>query len=258
MQGIKPYTKLASFGGASSIDIFFTDDKGQSLPCNYIKIFAASGPASSTDNYEVYFSGMSGGFAASRPSLLAPNSGDYIISGAGAAAVLRFVSATTGNGAATQVVFSDTTKFDGSTPRSAQFIADYCNESSAFSTAFTASAENNTLRVYRKTTGSTAYIRYGSAASGVSGVFGFVTNTSAYGLDASGDEPIRNDLIAASMAVKLSGQKPVELYLYDQDKVTGVKIAKGAGINDAIIYVVYGVAQSYQNSLAFRGLNIGS
>ena len=256
MDSIKTYCKIASFGAASSINFTFTDAAGSALECNYIKIFAASGAQSTADNFEVYFSGINSGFTAKGASIVASTVGPYTISG-GATTRLQFSRATTGTG--TACLLTNTTIFDGITPRSAQTVADYLNTVANFSGTLNLSAtsDNEYLRVTSKSTGSAEYVRFITSIGTFTPPI-FAANTSAYGYDASASEPIRNDLVAASLAVKVSGQKPTTVILSDSDRATGIKVAKQSGIGDRLIYVVYGVVQSNQNSMAFRGINTGS
>lgn len=60
MYSVKTYCKIADAGTAGSETVFnFTDDRGQTLNCDYIHVFVTDS-ASSVDRYDVFMGGLSG------------------------------------------------------------------------------------------------------------------------------------------------------------------------------------------------------
>jgi len=60
MYSVNTYCKIADAGTAGSETVFnFTDDKGQTLNCDYIRVFVTDS-ASSVDTYDVFIGGLSG------------------------------------------------------------------------------------------------------------------------------------------------------------------------------------------------------
>lgn len=249
MYSVKTYSKVIDTFGTTPINISFTDNKGVVLPCNYIKLFSAGGTESTTESFDVFLSGMAGVGWAGAGAIATISANIYPVTiPAGQNISVDIIAGNVPQGSPVDDVIVGKTYTDATSLYPELMFLN------SFGYPFILQLNgDNTIYLKNEILGTAD----GFVLDGTLLPYLGLTAGNYLGTDpVAGTNPIGNNSLYGTLAVKVSGQKPTTVMLNGGDKVTGCTINRISGTANRVFMVSYGIL-SPDSSLLSYGANLG-